>query len=343
LNKQDSRIKTLIIGLGKIGAGLSTQELENSLQGAETISHAKTLSDRKEFDVIAGIDYDQHRRSKFSIKYNRPAYESLQKYLLEKGPKLDLVIISTNTKSHLNVLQEVIKETSPGLIICEKPMGLSELETKTIIDLCEENKVLCVPGYFRKFNKHLISLRQKISSSEFGAFEEGIVCYGQDLMVNGCHFLNLTLYLLSDLFEKVEITGFSAGNSRNPTFEVLINSENSIKFVGVNSNFRRTGDIRLNFAAGSVSYQNGGSRLDIAMGLEKGVFFGSKDEHIDIDASENIENFYDEVINYFMSRNISGSLKAGWSEIYTQRIMNKVLIENKTQLESENMVVDEIL
>ena len=329
MDKQDSRIRTLLIGLGKIGANLSTQELENTFQGTENISHAKTLSARKEFDITAGIDSDQDIRSMFASEYSKSVFGSLHDYSYERGSKVDLVVIATNTNSHLKVLQEVIENTSPRLLICEKPMGQSELETQSIIDLCQANEVLCIPGYFRKFNKRLISLRQRISTKEFGAFEDGIVCYGQDLMVNGCHFLNLALYLLGDLLKKVEIVEISAGKTRNPTFEVLINSGSSIRFVGVNSYFRRTGEVRLNFDSGSVSYQNGGSRLEVARNSRKGNFFGPEDERYEINALENIENFYDEIVSCFMGLKMHESLKAGSLEIYTQRIINKVIIENE--------------
>ena len=55
--------------------------------------------------------------------------------------KIDLIIISTPTETHLKVIEESLKIFKPRAILCEKPLSYNYEDSKKIVKVCNEFKV----------------------------------------------------------------------------------------------------------------------------------------------------------------------------------------------------------
>lgn len=317
------KANALIVGLGAVGAGDLKQNNTTPVQISS--AHAASIDKRSSLTLLAGVDSNIERRSQFSLRYDKPSYESLDQYLIESDAETQLVVVATPTNTHLSVVREVVHSISPRIIVCEKPLGLTDVETKEILALCNDNGIICLPGYFRKFCDEVESTLERISVGEFGAFKEGFVCYGQELVVNGCHFLHLALNFVNGHNREFRIKNVENASTPNPTFEVRFSDDTKINFVGINSDFRRTGQVQLFFDSGMVLYENGGSKLTIAKSEPRKSWVSEKDEVYYMQSNLNIEKLYDEIERLLNGTISTSKREVGLLEIKTQEIMNAVL------------------
>ena len=90
------KIKTVIIGLGKVGLEYDYNKKNFFL------THSKALFYHKNFDLLCGVDRNIKQLIKFKKKYNLPTTTSIDEALIKFRP--ELVVISASTYSHYKIL-----------------------------------------------------------------------------------------------------------------------------------------------------------------------------------------------------------------------------------------------
>ena len=141
-----SSLKTIIIGLGGIG-------LDYDLKKRDRIfSHAKSVSQSKNFDLIAGIDLVKMKRRIFSKIYKKPSFSNLI-YLKKKNISFDLVIISVDTDKHLKIIKQ-LRSFNFKYCILEKPGGKNFREFKIILNILKRKGVKILLNYPRNYFNH---------------------------------------------------------------------------------------------------------------------------------------------------------------------------------------------
>lgn len=179
------KYKALLIGLGQIGMGYDYDE---SLDSSDLIlSHAQALSKHNSFDLVGGVDSCLESQKKFSKKFRRPTYNNYLDALEENT--IDIVIIATPTESHLQLIQEVLLESSPKLIILEKPLSYSSKESDSIIEMGRDYGVPIAVNYFRAYEPVYKELSKSLASGSLGFPLTAVIKYTNGVINNGSHWV----------------------------------------------------------------------------------------------------------------------------------------------------------
>ena len=323
----NSSIKTVVVGLGRIGLG-SSKSSALAANPRKEDSHVMTLLKQKNFRLIAGVDLSNEKRSEFERVAQCKAFETINDFIVKEN-KVDLVVVATPTMSHKEIVQEALLKLVPKVLVCEKPMGLDENETMEIVSICKEKEVIWYPGYFRVYDPLIMELRRRIAHGEFGKFVEGKVFYGQDLRNNGCHFLHLTLSLVTSVTKGLELERVHVYDPSNPIFFLRMGNGAHLSVIGVGSDLRRTGEILLCFEKGMISYENGGARVRVATKEPSKTWWTRSDESYVGKSSTGIVNLYKTIQNHFRGKELRFLCEqGGHTEIATQAIISAALNQN---------------
>ena len=185
-----SSIRSVIIGLGQIGAGYDA-ELDSARYA---YSHARALEQHSNFSLMAGVDTQSANRDRFSKLYNVAAYERYNGIAFDEAPAL--VIVAVPTEFHWQVVQEVIKVAAPKVILCEKPLSFDAKEARQIVQLCNEHQVQLFVNYFRRSEPAVLQINERIQNGAIAAPLKAVVWYSKGFLHNGSHFFNLLEFWL---------------------------------------------------------------------------------------------------------------------------------------------------
>ena len=240
-------VKAVVVGLGQIGYLNNNNEYK--------LTHYANLLNHFEIKVRFGVDRLSENCAKFTSQTGIKALTSID----EIRENVDLVVIAVTNESHLQVLFQSIEKLNAKFIICEKPLGSNFLETSKIVDLCKTNGALLFVPYFRRYLPEMIEIKEIIENKIYGNISEVVISYGQGLVQNGCHFINLADFLLNGLIaQNIDLKGVQ--DSNNPSFDVKYPNF-KMKVIGLDSIENRTGEIRILFEKGQVNIMSGGSLI----------------------------------------------------------------------------------
>ena len=181
--KKDNKIKTILIGFGRIAYGYNIYNKKNIL------THYKALKNNKRFSLIGVIENDNMRREKYSKKLKLKTFKKLSEIKGKLFPKF--AIISSNTNSHLNLIKDILQyHPSIKIILCEKPMGSNFLKAKKIVDDCKKKKVKLFVNYMRISDPGVNKVK-RIIKKKFHSQIKGTVFYDGSTLNQASHLINL--------------------------------------------------------------------------------------------------------------------------------------------------------
>ena len=306
------RLSVALIGLGSIGYQLGL----NSKNKPNLLTHYGNLIQSNTFQLVAGIDSDWNSGEKFTEQTGLKNYRSIEQ--LDKD--VDLIVVATSTESHCGLIRKVVNLLNPSYIICEKPLGLNYSEAQAIVNEIDQSDTRLFVPYFRRYMPKFIEIKEKISQEYFGKVDAVIIQYGQGLLTNGSHFINLVDFLTGGL--EPHISNVSRSSSQNPSWVSYTCGGAPVHIVGIDS-LLRSGEIRIVSQDGQIVINQGGiqfieGRLDKTSGW--------------VNAIPRIENyetrfglgyFYEHVINSLAHNHDEGD-RDTMSALRTQLIISKV-------------------
>ena len=122
-------IKTVIVGLGKIGA-------ENKSSKKVIRNHLNAVLENKNFEIKKLIDSDRNKIETVKRQYNFLSEEIFSnKYENIKREKVDLLVIATPHHNRSEQIRELLKNYSTKKILIEKPFAENIEEAKKIIQI----------------------------------------------------------------------------------------------------------------------------------------------------------------------------------------------------------------
>ncbi len=230
-------IRTVLMGLGNIGL---LYDLGNvtSKSGSHYLTHAKTLCASEHFDLVAALDLKEKNRKIFSDTYRLPAFSQLQE--LAKFLPIDLLVVALPTEIQVRECLDLAGAFIPRNLLIEKPVGISSLEARNLLDWARTNGVTVFVNYFRnRFNSTILA-RNALANINFGEIEKlKISSYGSLRNIYS-HFLDLSEYLLPGKVicgcSEIEIQ-FSSASSLMARCD---NCSRLYEFEGINSERRET-------------------------------------------------------------------------------------------------------
>ncbi|MGJ9382603.1 Gfo/Idh/MocA family protein [Salipaludibacillus sp. CF4.18] len=199
------KLKMGLIGVGGIAQG-------------RHLPAYKQLTDKVQVEAVCDINYETARQAaeQFEIPLVYTDYK-------EMFSEIDAVTICTPNKFHAQI---TIDALNAGLhVLCEKPMALNTKECEAMILAAEESGTLLSIGYHYRFMKNSQAAKKMVSENEiglpivarsqalrrrkvpgWGVFTNKDLQGGGSLIDYGCHFLDLSLWLL-DHPKPIEVSG----------------------------------------------------------------------------------------------------------------------------------------
>ncbi len=190
--REESSLKAVVVGLGRIG------QLYDLGKKALIATHARAYAKHAGYQLLAGVDPDPAKRRIFEKTYHKPAYTGLKD--LPAGTQPDVISICLPTPKHARAVQNAL-DFSPRAILCEKPIASTLAEARKILVLCRKKHCLLVVNYMRRFEPAVQGIRALIRSGKLGDVIKGVVWYGNGILNNGSHYINLLEYWLGGVRE----------------------------------------------------------------------------------------------------------------------------------------------
>tara|TARA_B100001175_G_C19471572_1_gene622050 strand:+ start:671 stop:1621 length:951 start_codon:yes stop_codon:yes gene_type:complete len=172
-----------LFGLGNVGF-----KYDKYAKNKSYLTHYSTIKNLDGFKLSLAIDNDKNNRKEFEKITKIKAISTDE--LPRGNKKIDIVIIATPLKTHIEIIKKAVI-LKPKFILCEKPLSLSNIETKDIIKLCSFNKINLELNYFRRFEKSAVEIKKKLNNI---SFFRATVFYSNGFINNGSHFLDLITY-----------------------------------------------------------------------------------------------------------------------------------------------------
>jgi predicted dehydrogenase len=206
---QDAKIRTAVVGAGKMGA-----------------IHAKVYDQLPQSRLIAIVDTDIKKAKELAKKYKCDAFTDCKELL----GRVDAVTISAPTVYHLE-LAKIFLENKIAVMI-EKPLAAGIEQAEQIVDLAKKNNVVAAVGHSERCNPVVQAIKRlniepkfieahRISPYPFRSTDIGVVL---DVMI---HDIDIILSLAASKVKKVEAVGIGViANDKEDICNARITFEN---------------------------------------------------------------------------------------------------------------------
>jgi predicted dehydrogenase len=255
------RYRTALIGFGKIGA----QYVDDALMARHypVATHAQALRNHPRFDWCAVVDPRHERlavaRDRWGIRTVCSSIEDLV-----DQEKIDVVVLATPPDSRLSTISLL-----PNLraVVVEKPLGLSLIDAKKLIDFCQYRNIIIVVNYWRRFDEFFNRLAMGGLEELVGTPQAVFGVYGNGLLNNGSHMIDFCRMLFGEitaataLGRPVRRPRAQIENDIDVPFHLKIESGLNIMFQPVNFSFYRENSMDIWGTRGRLQLVQEGLRL----------------------------------------------------------------------------------
>ncbi len=250
------RERCLVIGLGQIGM---SYDLDHD-PAVAVYSHARAISLHSEFELVGGVDPSHLQRLIFEKKYLCPAFKDISDAIRHLKPTL--IVISCPSEKHAAILEEVLRNIKPKVILCEKPLAYDLAEARQIVETCDSAGVELYVNYMRRADPGVLEVRKRIHNNLIAQPIKGIVWYSKGFLNNGSHFFNLSEFWLGrSIGFKIINTG-RFWNGVDPELDVVVKFERgTIIFLSAWEESFSHNSMELLSQSGCLRYEQGGQTI----------------------------------------------------------------------------------
>lgn len=179
----------LIVGLGKIGMMYDFEKKNNY-----SMSHISSIKKSNYFSLYGAVDTDSKKKKICNNYFKIRTFDKIEH--IDKK-KFDLIIISTPTDTHYDVIKKILSLLSPKVILVEKPFTNSFLKAKKLSNLIK-NKVKIFVNYSRISDISSLFIKKKLIKATYSNCK---VFYSKSLLNNCSHFINLFQFFFGDIIQ----------------------------------------------------------------------------------------------------------------------------------------------
>ena len=183
------------IKVAQIGLGNAFYRNDNFKNYSHNYS-LKALN--KNYELLYAVDPIKKKRKKAETLFFCKTSNNLS---ILKNKIIDLLIISSPTKTHLNILIRTLNllKKKPKVLLIEKPVALTIKQVLKIKEICRRKKIFIFVNYFREYEKRLCVLKKNFDSNSRVYVE-----YSGNYHNNASHFISLFIKLFGST-QKIEI------------------------------------------------------------------------------------------------------------------------------------------
>lgn len=248
-----------VIGLGNIGM---LYELDKKIVSTyEFPSHSSCYSNHPRTHLVAGCDIDKEKTKLFKQKYpNSSDYLDYIKMLANE--KLDIVSVCIHQDLQADIVRTAI-DKGVKMIFCEKPFCNSAKTAKDLAELCKQKEVSLVVNYWRKYDEAHQEIYKIISTNKIGKIQHVHGKYGNGLMNNGSHLINLMQWYLGPVKWAIGFQG-NIDKKEDLNFEAVLGFEKTIGTLAtVSFNNYRLIELDLVGEAGRIVIKDEGEDINV--------------------------------------------------------------------------------
>ncbi len=268
-----NKLKAIVIGCGRIGS-----EYDEDGKRKVISSHAGAYFNNPKVELAGVCDLDKSKAEKAAAKWNTKAYLDIDEILANEKP--DLISICTWENTHAEILEKCVKY-NPKAIWCEKPIAKTVEEAKKMISLCKENGIKLQVNYMRRFSPLYREVAEFLKSGKVGKVQKITGHYGDGLMTNGSHLINLAQFFIDEDFVNIKSikSTLKSRYEHDANYAFVAESESGILFSLTpqnNENYLHM-ELQIFGEKGAVFLTRSGFELKYFEVKEHGLFSGFKE------------------------------------------------------------------
>ena len=312
----NKKFSVVIIGLGNIGYKYDRLEKNKKVQ-----THANAFSKNKNFQIIGAVEKNEKAKKDFNSFYPdihvHKCIESL------KDLKIDILVVSSPTDTHREIVSRAVKYIKPKLILLEKPISYTVNNSNYILNLCKKHKILLFVNFFRSAEQSVKNIKKLIDHKKIKGHYKVSVSYNKGLLHNGTHFFDLmniwfgkpkkvNLYRVIKLYKSGD--GLLDFNVKYKDAEV--------NFIASRDKSDAGNQVNILFQGGILNYMNGGRKIFINKFRKGSDIISQKIE---------VKNFIDTYQKYVVEEILKimhmnkTCLRSGNDAFFAQKLLNKIL------------------
>jgi len=198
--KTRTKLRTVVIGFGKIGAGYANDPL--MARHYRYVTHAQVLAAHPAYSWDAVVDVSEPvleiARTKWNVPHTATRLEDLPADF-----RPDIAILATPPDTRLPILEQL--PTVRGLLV-EKPLGKTLADARSFLDACAERNILVQVNYWRRADEAFRKLAGGGLEALIGKQQAVFGVYGNGLLNNGSHVVDFVRMLCGPV-ESVSAVG----------------------------------------------------------------------------------------------------------------------------------------
>lgn len=283
-------MRVLIIGCGNIGALYD-------FNSDSILTHAKAFS-RINGVRLSFFDLDFDLAKLISEKYNADYLTEINEVTFSN---YDCICICTPTNTHFDFLIKAFK-SNVKLVICEKPISLSQTELSLLKDLYCKSQTKILVNYIRRFQPDYLWLKSFVEKLLIDEYLTNISIRYQRGFINNCsHALDIISFITSTDFI---LKSFQKNNiifdqfENDPTMSILGNwNETNLSVLGLSNVEFSHFEIDLYFKTYRIEISQSGNIINIYKADVKGRSLNSLNKDEQLSRSGCLKNYMEHVIS----------------------------------------------
>ncbi len=210
-----------IIGCGNIGGYYDERESDSNIY-----THAGMYRAVEGFTLVCASDIQVERLAEFGRFWAPVMCYQDSREMLAKEP-LDILSIATPDETHHMLLLDAINNSSPRLILTEKPLAMDLASAVEINEACRKKGIQLVVDYIRRWDENHWRVREMIRSGELGPIQSVVGYYVRGLRHNGCQMVNTLQFLVGRIVSVQVLGGDNQGSfAGDPSMDLALTLEN---------------------------------------------------------------------------------------------------------------------
>lgn len=318
-------IKTVIVGLGKIGA-------INKSSKKAIRNHLNAILKNKNFEIKKLIDTDINQ-----IEIIKKEYSFLQddvfsnKYDSKKIQKIDLLVISSPPQQRSSQIQKLLNNFSTKILLIEKPLAENLKEAKKIINVLKKpnnSKIKVFINFIRRYSSGFNQIKDYIKEEKPLHIN---IRYNKGLINYGSHLIDF----LIDWFGKIEyVESYDrrnyGENDMNISFYCKMKKKINVNFQFIDRVNYDQFEIDLFFKDKKISFRNGGVEKTKSEAIDSLYYsgyhhLGKKKIFKDQDLIGDLRILYEMICNYFIDKNYKVPLCDINQSFYNVKIIDSII------------------
>ncbi len=253
-----AKLKTALIGFGRIAQGYSKDPI--MARHFRYATHAQVLSQHPQFNWLAVVDPSAPARKEAQSRWGiKNIAEHPQQ--LTCADEIEIAVIATPPEDRGYIL-----DAFPNLraIIIEKPLAMDLQTSIRLAETCRKRKILAQVNLVRRADRLTRKLAGSRLKKTIGTMQAGFGIYGNGLLNNGTHMIDLVRMLTGEITSVQAIAdgpSFAQGpisGDINIAFNLILENDIVITLQPVSFDYYRENCLDLWGNDGRLSYMHGG-------------------------------------------------------------------------------------